>query len=165
MFRRILLATALGALALTAQTVDRTKPPQSPPIPGYKLPPVYETTLPNGLGIVLVEDSRFPLVTVRLNFPAGSKFDPKDLPGLSEAVASLLNEGTKTRTARQISEETDGIGGSLGGSAGADSLTVVGSALAEYLPRLLTLLADITLNASFPQDEIELHKANRIQSL
>ena len=165
MLQRVFFATAFVAVTLTAQTVDRTKPPQSPPIPGYKLPPVYETKLPNGLGIVLVEDARFPLVTLRLNFQAGSKFDPKDMPGLSEAVASLLNEGTKTRTARQISEETDTIGGSLGGTAGADSLVVVGSALAENLQRLLTLLADISRNANFPQDEIDLHKANRIQSL
>jgi len=152
-------------VTLSAQTVDRTKPPQSPPIPGYKLPPVYETKLPNGLGIVLVEDSRFPLVTIRLNFQAGSKFDPKDMPGLSESVAALLIEGTKTRTARQISEETDSIGGTLAGSAGADSLTVAGSALAENLTKLLTLLSDVSRNAIFPQDEIDLHRVNRIQSL
>src|SRR4051812_44241114 len=161
MFRRILLATALGALALTAQTVDRTKPPQTPPIPGYKLPPVFETKLPNGLGVVVVEDARFPLVTVRLNFQAGSKFDPKDLPGLAEATAALLTEGTKSRSARQISEETDDLGGTLGASAGADSMTVSGNGLAENLTRLLTLVADVSRNATFPQDEVDLHKQNR----
>ena len=57
---------ALTAGLLAAQTVDRTKPPVAPPIPGYKLPPVFETKLPNGLGIVLVEDQRFPLVAYRL---------------------------------------------------------------------------------------------------
>src|ERR1051325_5613589 len=104
---------------LVAQTVDRSKPPQTPPIPGYKLPPVFETKLPNGMTVVLVEDTRFPLVSARLNFQAGSKFDPKDTPGLAEATATLLNEGTKTRTAKQISEETDSLGGALSGSAGA----------------------------------------------
>ena len=58
------------------------------------------------LGVVLVEDARFPLVTVRLNFQAARSSIPKDMPGLAEAVAALLIEGTKTRTARQISEET-----------------------------------------------------------
>ena len=91
MLSRTLIAMALAAGTLAAQTVDRTKPPQTPPIPGYKLPPVYETKLPNGLGVVLVEDARFPLVTVRLNFQAGSKFDPKDMPGLAEAVASAAH--------------------------------------------------------------------------
>src|SRR5262249_54116487 len=100
MSRKVLAAFAACALAAGAQTVDRTKPPQTPPIPGFKLPPVFETKLPNGMNVAVVQDSRFPLVTLRLNFMAGSKFDPKDAPGLSEAVASLLTEGTKTRTAR-----------------------------------------------------------------
>src|ERR1051325_6435582 len=126
------------ALSLAAQTpgVDRTKPPVTPAIPGYKLPPVFETKLPNGLSIVVVEDSRFPLTSLRLTFQAGSKFDPKDLPGLAEAVSALLTEGTKTRTAKQISEESDALGGSLGASAGADSLVVSGNSLSENLPKL-----------------------------
>ncbi len=162
---RIIATFVLIVAAAAAQTVDRTKPPVTPPIPGYKLPPVYETRLPNGMGVILVEDSRFPLVTARLNFQAGSKFDPKDLPGLAEAVAALVTEGTKTRTARQISEETDAIGGSLAGDAGEDGLTISGSALSEHVTRLLGLMADVARNATFPQDEVNLHKQNRTQSL
>ncbi len=104
---------ALCATGLMAQTVDRAKEPQTPPIPAYKLPPVFETKLPNGMAVVLVEDARFPLVSARLNFQAGSKFDPKDAPGLAEATASLLTEGTRARTAKQMSEETDSLGGAL----------------------------------------------------
>src|SRR5580765_6137119 len=96
---KALAVIALATSILGAQNLDRTKAPASPPIPSFKLPPVYETKLPNGLSVVLVEDARFPLVTTRLNFQAGLKFDPKDMPGLAEAVATLLNEGTKTRTA------------------------------------------------------------------
>src|ERR1017187_793092 len=101
------IAIVVSVLGLGAQPVviDRTKAPQTPPIPSYKLPPVFETKLPNGMGVVLVEDGRFPLVTARLNMQAGSKFDPKGMPGLAEGVAAVLTEGTKTRTARQISEE------------------------------------------------------------
>jgi zinc protease len=159
------LAVALSAAALCAQTVDRTKAPQTPPIPAYKLPPIYETRLPNGLEIVLAEDGRFPLVTARLNIRAGSKYDPKDMPGLSEAVAALLTEGTRTRSARQLSEETDAIGGSITGGAGTDSLTLSGGSLAENLPKLLELMADVARNANFPSDEVNLHKQNRLQSL
>src|SRR5436309_14602001 len=105
MSKRILSIAALAAASLSAQPVDRTKAPASPPIPEYKLPPVFETKLPNGLSVVIVQDNRFPLVTARVIFQAGSKYDPKDIPALSAAVASLLNDGTKTRTSRQISEE------------------------------------------------------------
>ncbi len=165
MSHRLFAIGALAAAGLAAQTVDRTKAPETPPIPDYKLAPVYDAKLPNGLGVVLVEDARFPLVTVRLNSQAGSKFDPKDAPGLAEAVATLLTEGTKTRTARQLSEQTDALGGSLAGGAGPDALTVSGSALSENLTRLLELVADVALNATFPQDEVDLYKQNRIQNL
>jgi zinc protease len=165
MGKKLISTIALAAMCLGAQTVDRTKAPSSPPIPGYKLPPVFETKLPNGLSLVVVEDSRFPLVTARLIFQAGSKYDPQDMPGLSEAVASLLNEGTKTRTSRQISEESDGLGGSIGASAGQDTIMVSGSALAENLSPMLGLLADISINATFPGNEVKLHQQNRAQEL
>jgi zinc protease len=165
MKRRNLALAILLAAGLSAQTVDRTKPPATPPIPGYKLPPVAEMKLPNGLQVVLVEDARFPLVTARLNFMAGTKFDPKDQPGLAEAVASLVTEGTKTRNARQLSEETDAIGGAIGAAPGADALTLSGSALSENLGKLLALMSDCAMNASFPADEIALYQQNRYQEL
>src|SRR5690349_9306244 len=89
---------------LMAQTIERTQPPERPPIPGFKMPPIDETKLPNGLTVVLVEDQRFPLVTVQLSFQAGSKFDPNDLPGLSGMLAGLLTLRTKTRTFPDIGE-------------------------------------------------------------
>src|SRR5438094_2909770 len=111
-----------SAAVLCAQPFDRTKPPATPPIPDYKLPPVEEAKLANGLAVVMVEDSRFPLVTARLNFHGGSRNDPADMPGLAESVGALLVEGTRTRTSRQIAEEAAAIGGSLAGSADADGL-------------------------------------------
>jgi zinc protease len=114
---------------------------------------------------VLVEDPRLPLVTARLNFQAGTKFDPADLPGLAAATASLLNEGTKTRTSEQIAEAVDRLGGSLSGSASADAMTLSGSALAEHLPALLEIVADVARNAVFPDDEVALYKQNALQIL
>lgn len=160
-----ILAVGLLSWSLTAQTIDRTKAPVTPPIAGYKLPPISESKLPNGLTVVLVEDARFPLVSLRLSFTAGSKYDPNDLPGLSAMVASLLTEGTKTRPSRQIAEELASIGGSLTGSSNPETLVLGGSVLAENLDKLLDLLADAALNATFPEDEVKLRKQNRKQAL
>ena len=159
------VAILAAAAALGAQTLDRTKPPATPPIPDYKLPAAFETRLPNGLTVVLVEDGRFPLVTLRLGFLAGSKFDPRDTPGLSETAAALLTQGTRVRTARQIADELASIGGQISGGSGADSITIVGKALAEHTPKLLDILADVTRNPSFPEDEIKLRTGNRKQEL
>ena len=147
------------------QTIDRTKPPETPPIPAYKMPSPHETKMPNGLSVVLIEDQRFPLVTVRLSFQAGSKFDPKELPGLSGMVAGLVTQGTKTRSFREIAEELASIGGSLDGHSSPDVLTIGGNVLAENAPKLLDLLADVALNANFPEDEVQLQKQNRKQGL
>jgi zinc protease len=158
------LIALVAAMTLSAQ-IDRTKPPETAALPPFKLPPVFETTLPNGLRLVLVEDRRLPLVTLRLVFEAGSKFDPAGAPGLSEAVATLLTEGTKTRTSRQIAEQLAEMGGALKAASGPDGLTFQGNALAENLTKLLDLLADVSLNASFPGDEVKLYQTKRTQEL
>ncbi|MEO7649318.1 MAG: pitrilysin family protein [Bryobacteraceae bacterium] len=162
--RAFILLFACAAAAMT-QTVDRTKPPKTADLEALKLPPVYETTLPNGMHVMLVENNRLPLVTIRLAFAAGSRFDPPKSPGLSEAVASLLSDGTKKRTSRQIAEQAADIGGSLSAASSTDSLTINGSALSEHTAALLDLVADIARNASFPAEEIALYKQNRAQRL
>jgi zinc protease len=84
---------------------------------------------------------------------------------LSETAASLLTEGTRTRTSRQIAEELASIGGSLSGGAGSDSITVSGNALAENAGKLLDLLADVVRHPSFPEEEVKLRLQNRKQEL
>ena len=159
------LIALVVAMTLSCQKIDRTKPPETSALPVFKLPSVAEDALPNGLRVVMVEDRRFPLVTLRLAFQAGSKFDPKDLPGLSEAVATLLTEGTKARPSKQIAEELADMGGALKAAAGPDGFTLQGNVLAENLPKMLDLLTDVTLNAAFPEAEVKLHKNRRTQEL
>lgn len=161
----LLLLSVVLAMTVSCKKIDRTKPPETKDLPAFKLPATFETALPNGLRVVLLEDRRLPLVTLRLAFEGGSKFDPKDLPGLAQATASLLTEGTASRPSKQIAEELAEIGGSLRAAAGPDGFTIHGNALAENLPRLLDLLADVTLHASFPQDEVQLYKKRRTQEL
>lgn len=161
----LLSLSVVLAMTVSCTKIDRTKPPQTKDLPAFKLPATFETALPNGLRVVLLEDRRLPMVTIRLAFESGSKFDPKELPGLAEATASLLTEGTASRPSKQIAEELAEIGGALRAVAGADGLTIQGNVLAENLPKLLDLLADITLHASFPDDEVQLYKKRRTQEL
>ena len=160
----ILIAVWAG-LPLAAQTFDRTKPPASPEPRPYKLPPVYETKLPNGFTVLLADDPRFPLVSARLVFHGGNKRDPKDIPGLAAAVASMLMEGTASRSSQQIAEELDGLGGVISANASADAVTISSSVLAENTPKILALMADVAHNATFPQNELDLYRQNRKQTL
>jgi zinc protease len=152
-------------LPLAAQTVDLTKAPVSRDPRPYKLPPVFETRLPNGLTVMLAEDPRFPLVTTRLVFLAGNKRDPNDIPGLAAGVASMLMQGTSRLTYQQIAEDLDSLGGTLTANTGADALTVEAGVLAENADRMLALVSDISRNPIFPSNELNLYKQNRKQTL
>ena len=140
-----------AALPLAAQTVDLTKPPVSPEPRPYKLPPVSETKLPNGLTVMLAEDARLPLVTTRLVFLAGNKRDPKDIPGLAASVARDADAGhDDTHVISRSPKQLDSLGGALDADTGADALTVEASVLAENTAKLLELMADVARNATFP---------------
>ena len=129
------------------------------------LPEPFETSLENGLSLVLIEDKRLPLISFRLAFRSGDANDPAELPGLSDMMAHLLTEGTETRTSRQIAEEIERIGATLMVGSASDYTNVAASALSVFGNEVLELLADVTLRSSFPQNEIDLARENTKQLL
>src|SRR5437773_9024198 len=129
------------------------------------LPEPFETTLRNGLQVVIVEDRRLPLVSFRLAFRSGDANDPESLPGLSDMMSHLLSEGTETRTSRQIAEEIERLGATLSVGSTSDFGTVAASSLSIYAAEVLELLADVTLRSTFPQHEVDLARENTKQLL
>jgi zinc protease len=139
-------------------------PPPLKPRP-ISIPTPRETTLPNGLSLVVVEDQRLPLVSYRLAFRVGGAFDPPGLPGLTDLLAGLLPEGTATRTSKEIADEVARMGASLSAGATSDYTIVAASALAQFNDPILALMAEVILEPSFPENEVELAKQNTKESL
>jgi zinc protease len=138
-----------------------------PPLPAreLKLPTAFETILPNGLTVVVVEDPRLPLVSYRLAFRTGDAHDPADLPGLMDMLTGLLTEGTESRTSREIADEVARLGATLQAGANSDYTTVAASSLTIFCDQILELLADVALRPVFPANEVELTKQNTKESL
>jgi zinc protease len=113
----------------------------------------------------VVEDSRLPLVSYRLAFRVGGAFDPPTLPGLTDLLAGLLPEGTDSKTSRQIADEVARIGASLSAGANSDYTIVATSALSQFSDQILALMAEVVLQPSFPENEVELAKQNTKESL
>lgn len=158
----------LVTMLLTAASedkVDLTKPPSTGPLPAFKLPSVTETELPDGLRLVMVRDTRFPILTARLVFDAGSRFDPAGMAGLAEMAGSLLKEGTSEFSSKEIAERLAAIGASLSINVGADTLTMSFTGLPEYTGNLLGIISSLVRDANYPQDEVDLYKKNRKQEL
>jgi zinc protease len=139
-------------------------PPPLKPRP-LNIPAPIETTLANGLELAIVQDSRLPIVSFRLAFRGGDSNDPAELPGLSDMMSHLLTEGTVTRSSLQIAQEVERLGATLSVSSNSDFAIVGASALSVYGGEILELIADVTLRASFPQNEIDLARENTKQML
>jgi len=147
-----------------AENFRRDMPPPLAPRP-LNVPEAIQTRLANGLGLVLIEDQRLPLISFRLAFRSGDANDPADLPGLTDMMSHLVSEGTETRTSRQIAEEIERLGATLSIGSAADFTTIAASSLSIYAGEILELIADVTMRSTFPQNEVDLACENTKQQL
>jgi zinc protease len=148
--------------SLRAQTTPR--PAVGPERP-FTPPPRVERTLPNGLQIVALRYATVPKVSVVLTMRSGLAVDPAKQAGLAQFVVDAVQEGTTTRTSPQIRREVFAMGATLTGAAGQDTSSLTMRGLADTLPQMLDLLADLVRNPTFPQEEVDLLKANQKQAL
>ena len=140
----------------TASTgVDRSKPPALGAAPELKLPKLQRATLSNGLKVVLAERHEVPLVNLTLAVDAGFASDALSSPGTANLAMEAMTDGTKTRNALQISDELDNLGAQLRTNSNLDLSFVSLSALSAKLDPSLDLFADVILNPSFPDEEVE----------
>jgi zinc protease len=147
-----------------AETFRRNQPAPLKPR-ALKIPAPVETRLANGLRIAIVNDARLPMFSFRLSFRGGDSTDPPELPGLSDMMAHLLTEGTAHRSSLQIAEEVERLGATLSVGSTSDFATIGASGLAMYFDEILELIGDVTLQPSFPQNEIDLARENTKQML
>lgn len=124
---------------------------------------IKRTVLSNGLTLLTVERHNLPMVKVAVGLNAGSLMEPEEKAGLANLTASLLTEGTQTRTSREISEAIEFVGGSVGAGGGDDYSTVSLSILKKDVELGFDLLSDIMLHPSFPEDELN-KKKERIKA-
>ncbi len=125
-----------------------------PAITSYAGLDVKKEVLDNGLTLLVSERHNLPLVMVTVGIKAGSFIEPAEKAGLANLTARLLTEGTGSRTGRQISEEIEFAGGSLGASGDDDYITVSLSILKKDVSLGFELLSDVILNPVFPEDEL-----------
>ena len=144
--------------AVSLSKVERkNKAPVSKDILRVNLVKPVEAKLDNGITVLIMEDHRFPTVSVQFQVTgAGPIFEPEKLPGLANITAQMLREGTRTRNSRQIAEDVDKLGATLSASSGFGSTvaSVSASGLSDNFEEWFALAADILLNPSFPADEL-----------
>ncbi len=143
----------------------RRTPPEPLEPAAFDIQKPFETTLENGLKIVVVENERLPLVSYRLAFLSGDIHDPDGWTGLSSAMGAMLTEGTENYTSRQLAEKIERLGASVSASVSDDFTVVAASALSLYNSEILHLLAEVVLRPEFPENELDLYRRNTVEHL
>lgn len=156
------LAVSFGAAR--AQEFPKT-PPKPAAIQPAQFPPFQEATLRNGVRLIVVERNDLPVLSISLSVPGGSYYDPPDKSGLAEMVAGLLTKGADNRSANEIAEAIESVGGNISANAGPDFLTVRADALSPNAELAFELVGDVIARPAFPQDEVELLRKQTLSGL
>jgi zinc protease len=119
---------------------------------------ISREVLPDGLTLLVAEKHNLPLVRVNVCVQAGTIVEPPEKAGLANLTASLLPEGTKSRTSVQISEAIDFMGASLASSGDNDFVTVTLSLLKKDIDQGFEILSDVLQNPAFIDEEVQKHK-------
>jgi predicted Zn-dependent peptidase len=164
-----MIATLVGGMLVASlaaqQAPDRTHPPQPGPPAPLKLPAIQKQKLSNGVPVWIVESHEVPVAQINLVVLSGSANDPPGKFGIANLTAAMLEEGAGTRSALELADAIDFLGADLGAASGTDSsavrLHVPVARLAEALP----IMADVALRPTFPRDELERQRQQRLTAL
>lgn len=150
----------------TPSTVDRSKGiPLIGAAPNVSFDRIEKHTLSNGLKIRLANRNAVPSIKMQLLVDAGFAADQSVKPGTANLAMAMLDEGTKTLDALEISTKMAEMGTNIGAGASLDSSQVTLNTLSENLEPSFALFADIILNPSFPETELERLKKQQLASI
>lgn len=158
-----MIVLLLAALPLLAQ--PQTTPPLPAPPRPVNVPQPVEKRLSNGMRVIFVEKKGLPLVAARLMIATGAEADPADRGGLADMTGSLLTKGTRTRNAEQIARGVEALGATIASGAAWDVSFVAVSCLSPTFHTAMSYVADVALNPTFAQEEIDRLRDQNIDAL
>jgi zinc protease len=156
----------LAGVAVSAQQApDRAHPPQPGPPPPLNLPAIQKRQLSNGLPVWIVEMHEVPVAQVNLVVLSGTANDPVGKFGIASLTTAMLEQGAGSRSALDIADAIDYLGADLGAGSGIDSSAVRLHVPVARLADALPIMADVALRPTFPADELERLRRQRLTSL
>jgi predicted Zn-dependent peptidase len=161
----IAIATALSVGVFAQQAPDRSHPPQPGPPAPLNLPKIQKQKLANGLPVWIVELHEVPVAQVNLVVLSGTANDPPGKYGIASLAAVMLEEGAGSRTALEVADAVDYLGADLGAATTSDLTAVRLHVPVARLADALPIMADVALRPTFPKDELERQRTQRLTSL
>ncbi|HSE18525.1 MAG TPA: pitrilysin family protein [Pyrinomonadaceae bacterium] len=151
-----LVISLANIAALAQQTLDRTVVPPPGPTPVLRVPTWTRTQLANGSTLIVSERHGLPLVSFTITFLGGAnQFEPGGKRGVAAMTASMLSEGTTSKTGDQLSDALQLLGTGIGSSVGNEEGSIGFVSTAKNFDATLAILADEMLNSTFPAEALE----------
>ena len=141
-------------LAANDEGADRSEVPLPESFPDSRFDDFERVTLDNGLSLVVARRDAVPVVQMQLLLDAGYAADQFAPAGTSSLTMAMLDEGTSSRDALEISDELGQLGAALGTGANIDASFVSLNTLSSELDAALDIFADVVLNPTFPENEL-----------
>jgi zinc protease len=162
----MLCASVAGAQnPVTAPNWPSERPPRPLAARQVNFPPFEVKTLDNGMRVLTILHHEQPAITVRLIAGVGSAQDPAGKAGLASLMGQLLDQGTTSRSAEQVADLIDTIGGALGTGSGSDWTFANVVVMKDSFGSGMDLLADVVRNPAFAPEEIDRQKEQVASSL
>ena len=152
-------------LPLSAQLPDRSKPPVLGPPPAIKLPAIQKLTLSNGIPVIVFEKHSVPLMQMDLIIRAGSVNESDDQLGLANLTAAMMREGAGEKSSLELAGAIDFLGVTIRSYAGTHVSVVSLSSTMSKFDEAYKLFSDIALRPSFPAQELDRLRKERLTSL
>ena len=160
---------AVAVAVFVCTTVGVFGQGEVPPAPSaprtVTIPAVTENKLANGLTVAVIERRTTPIVTVQLLIKRGASSESEKKAGLANLTAAMLTKGTKIRNATQIAQEIEILGGTIANGAGWNNSSVSVTVTSDKLEQAMAILADVAVNPSFDQKELDLLKSQTLDGL
>lgn len=154
-----------GDYKADSSTLNRNIEPPLGPAPEIKFPDVQHFELSNGLHVWLAERKSTPIVNMSLVFNAGYSTDQQNKLGVARMAGTMITNGTKTRTALQLSEELNDLGTTLNSRSSLDNSFLNMTSLKSNYNASLNLFADVLLNPTFPQKDFDRVKKEQLLNI
>ena len=149
----------------TTAKLDRSKMPAMGQPETLNLPPMQQTTLSNGLKVVLAERHSAPVVNFSMMVDSGYASDSPELPGVASLALRMLEEGTATRGSLEIGEQLESLGANYVAITNLDGAFVQLNVLKATMPKALDVYADILLRPAFAQAELDRLRKDQLAAI
>jgi predicted Zn-dependent peptidase len=159
------IAVALTASLAGQQAPDRSHPPAPGPAAPLHLPTIHKSTLSNGLPLWIVEMHKVPVAQANLVIFSGTADDPAGKFGVASMTTAMLEEGAGSRSALEIADAVDYLGADLASGSGVDASTVRLHVPVARLKDAVPIMADVVLRPTFPKEELDRLRQERLTSL